>query len=156
MQISINEIVDKSIDDGDIESAVDYSIKHCHSVEEYVLLRVLLICQQEKDNGWKHPVYETYDSAQRLVDIFMQVKLYLRRVEFGLSDENISEVFSFLEKEQISPYMVYDIIHVNYADEGKMQQVFGSYFEKMIKVSEYKEDFYNHARMVRFNDIRIQ
>mgnify|MGYP007056186222 CR=1 FL=1 len=128
-------------------------------MDDYVVIRALLATKQEQDKAWPYFV-DRFDEwmatdERTLYDLFMEVKLKLRRIEFELDEESIEDVILFLQINRISPYLIYDVIHVNFFDEEKMQKRFAGAFFRYCTDEEYKSAFLEHAGRVEFYDIDI-
>lgn len=147
--------VDEMLARRDLDSAVSFRLENCRNIDEYVVLRVLLACQQEMNNGWSAPLVDFCTDQMMLYQVFMKVKLALRRIEFDVSKEGIRGAIAFFEGNHISPYLIYDIIHVNFADEAYMQKKFAESFFSLIEDEEYREEFSQHAGKVVFYDVQM-
>lgn len=150
-----NERIDAIIRMGDVGEAVRNLAGDCRGIVDYVLLRIFLACSQEIKNGWSCSLFGRFDSSGRYYDMFMKIKLYLRRIEFELGEPEIRDVFRFFEKDRISPYIIYDIMHVNMADEEEMREKFSRCFFIMVTDEGYKKEFAEHAGKVEIYDIPI-
>ena len=138
-----------------IDEIVTHLLSNISSINDYVCLRIFLSCKQERDKGWPVPLYRQFLSCDLLVSIFMRIKLLLRRIEFGLDERYVREVFVFIERTWISPYLLFDIMHVNMVDEVYMKREFAYLFMRLSSDDEYRDSFINHAREVEYYDIEI-
>ncbi len=139
-----------------LDDLIQKRVSAVRNIDDYVMIRILLACRQERDKGWYEPLLhgEGTDEDQ-LYRIFMQIKLLLRRIEFGFDEDETKEVISFLADNHISPYLVYDMIHVNFVDEIGMQQRFSNALMGFCEDDEYRQKFADHARLVELYDIDL-
>lgn len=139
-----------------LDDLIQKRVSAVRNIDDYVMIRILLACRQERDKGWYGSLIQGDGIEEdQLYGIFMKIKLLLRRIEFGFDEAETKEVISFLADNKISPYLVYDMIHVNFVDETEMQQSFSKALMGFCEVEEYRREFADHARLVEFYDIDL-
>ena len=139
----------------ELDELIQEKIHNVRDMDDYVMIRILLACRQERDKNWYEPLCGDEINEKKLYETFMYVKLLLRRIEFELDDDKSAETIAFFEKNAISPYLIYDIIHVNFLDENRMQSMFSDTFFRFCGDDKYRSEFMEHARRVEFYDIEV-
>ena len=146
----------QTITNDNLDDLIREKISAVRDIDDYVMIRILLACRQERDKGWYGSLIQGEGTdEERLNKLFMQVKLLLRRIEFGFDEEATREVLSFLTDNRISPYLVYDMIHVNFADEAGMQQSFSKALMGLCEDDVYRKEFAEHTRLVEIYEIDL-
>ena len=140
---------------GQIARAVEIRTGNIHDLDDYVVLRVLLACGQEVSNGWSQPLIGVFKTEIDLIALFMRVKLLLRRVEFRAGEAAIGEMVSVMEEAWVSPYLVFDILHTNFVDEGQIHQKLWEALSRYGTDAAYLEEFRVHAGKVVLYDIDV-
>lgn len=80
------------------------------------------ICEREKENGNK-TIYEKESSVEKLLDRCLQLKFYLRRIEFNILDDP-QEFYQFLNEKDISEYELMGMINSCIFDKEKVRVYF--------------------------------
>ena len=80
------------------------------------------ICEREIENGSK-TIYEKETSIQTLLDRYLQLKFYLRRIENDRLDDPTA-FYQFLDEKDVSEYELMGIIDSCVFDKEKVQAYF--------------------------------
>ena len=149
------ELVEEYLRKGDIEKAVAVRSGEIRNPDDYLSLRAILSCLQEAENRWLKVMCTDINTEDGLRKYYNEIKLLMRRVEFWPKDESVRKFVQKMEKEYISPYAIFDIIHVNYVDENKMKERLSEAMTKYCEDVTYRDSFRKHAERVVFYDIDI-
>lgn len=96
--------------------------------EGNMLLILIRVFKREVEKGVSPTVFDLSQNPEKLTAHFIRLKLYLRRVEFGLPERYQDEAYDYCKKTGVSDYLIFHILQNNifYKEEfcRKMSQLF--------------------------------
>lgn len=81
--------------------------------EENILLILIQVFRREVEKGVSPTIFDVSQDPEELTSHFIRLKLYLRRLEFGLPDRFRDEVYDYLKKTGVSDYLILHILQNN-------------------------------------------
>lgn len=122
----IKRQIDKKLKSGDTRDVFPYLQEHMEVIKYDNDLMTLWylgkICEGETENGSK-TIYEKESSVQALLDRYLQLKFYLRRIENDLLDDPAA-FYQFLNEKDVSEYELMGIIDSCVFNKEKVQAYF--------------------------------
>lgn len=93
-----------------------------HAVDLKTLFHLIPVCDQEKNAG-QPTLFEKTKDLETLMERYTKLKFYLRRIEFGIMDDGMSEFKEFLALNAVSAYELLAAIQYNVLDQEKVLKV---------------------------------
>ncbi len=96
--------------------------------EGSILLILIRVFRREVEKGISPTVFDMSQNPEELTAHFIRLKLYLRRVEFGLPEKYQDEAYEYCKKTGVSDYLILHLLQSNifYKEEfcRRMSQLF--------------------------------
>lgn len=122
----IKQQINEKLKSGDTKDIFPYLQEHMEIIKYDNDLMTLWylgkICEREAENGNK-TIYEKEPSVQELLDRYLQLKFYLRRIENDLLDDPTA-FYQFLNEKDVSEYELMGIIDSCVFNKEKVQAYF--------------------------------
>lgn len=78
-----------------------------------ILLILIRVFRREVESGAERTVFDLSQDPDELVRHFIRLKLYLRRIEFGLPEQYQAEVYEYCMQTGVSDYLIFQIVKNN-------------------------------------------
>ena len=122
----IKQQINEKLKAGDTGDIFPYLQAHMEIIKQDNELMTLWylgkICERETENGRK-TIYEKETSVQELLDRYLQLKFYLRRIENDLLDDPAA-FYGFLNEKDVSEYELMGIIDSCVFNKEKVRAFF--------------------------------
>lgn len=86
------------------------------------VFNLISVCEQERNAG-QRTIFEKVKDMEKLIERYTKLKFYLRRIEFGVIDNGMSEFNVFLVRNSVSSYELLTSIRYNVIHKDKVLQI---------------------------------
>lgn len=84
-----------------------------HGKAECILSACIRVFRQEVEHDISPTIFDRSQDLADILDHYVRVKYYMRRLEFGLPEEYWQEVYDYFVQSSVSNYMIYLILQEN-------------------------------------------
>ncbi len=78
-----------------------------------IFLILIYVFRREVESGMQRTVFDRFADPDDMIQHFIRLKLYLRRIEFGLAQEYQREVYDYFVQTNVSEYLIFQILQKN-------------------------------------------